>query len=120
MSIAKQIIFGSTEDVASALQLDVNLEEIDEYGYTPIVQTAIVNSVNKARLLIEAGADVSFTDLTGRTALHWAADNNNEELAELLLEHGADANAYTRAGQPVLVMPLLSDSQSVWPKYCHN
>lgn len=113
-TLAKQIIFGSLNDVAAYLQRGgVVLNEVDEYGYTPLIQTAIVNSLPKAKLILEAGADVNFTDLTGRTALHWAADNNNLELAKLLLEHRANPNAYTRAGQPVLAMPVLRNQSPI-------
>jgi hypothetical protein len=113
-SLAKQIIYGSTKDVSSFVKKEgVLLNEIDEYGYTPLIQAAIVNSVPKARIILEAGADVNFTDLTGRTALHWSADNNNLELSNLLLDHHANPNAYTRAGQPVLAMPVLRNQNQI-------
>ncbi|MCK4870068.1 MAG: ankyrin repeat domain-containing protein [Gammaproteobacteria bacterium] len=107
MSLAKQIIHGTDKQVAADVASGSVLNELDEYGYNPIVQTAIVNSASKAKILLEAGAEVDFKDLTGRSALHWAADNNSCELVKLLLKHGADANAYTFAGQSPLVMPLL-------------
>ena len=113
MSIAKTIIHGSVADVAKELASTATLDEVDEYGYTPLIQTAIVSDVAKTELLLNAGADPNFTDLTGRTALHWAADNNNLELASALLEKGANANAYTRAGQPTLVMPLLKEYEAL-------
>ena len=109
MSIAKTIIYGTDQELVNALhqQTELKLDEIDEYGYTPLVQTAIINSVPKAQLLLNIGASVDFPDLTGRTALHWAAENNNYNLCKLLLEKGANANSYTYASQPVLVIPLL-------------
>lgn len=113
MTLAKQIIFGSVSDVENFIRQGVKLDEIDEYGYTPLIQTAIVNSIEKARILLEAGADVNFTDLTGRSALHWAIDNNNPELSQLLLKKGANPNAYSRAGQPVLAMPLLRNQNNL-------
>jgi hypothetical protein len=113
-TFAKQIIFGSANDVSAFIKNHAPvLNEIDEYGYTPLIQTAIVNSVPKAKLVLAAGADIDFTDLTGRTALHWAVDNNNMELARLLLEHRANPNAYTRAGQPVLAMPVLRNQNPI-------
>jgi hypothetical protein len=112
-TLAKQIIFGSLNNVANFIQQGAELNVIDEYGYTPLIQTAIVDSVPKARLILEAGADINFTDLTGRTALHWAVDNNNIELSELLLKNDANPNAFTRASQPVLVMPLLRNQNAI-------
>lgn len=113
MSIAKQIIYGTTKDVENALKNEENLNVIDEYGYTPLIQTAIVNSIPKAQLLLKANAEIDFQDLTGRTALHWAASNNNYSLCKLLLQKGANANAYTNIGQAALVTPYLKKYDSI-------
>ncbi len=112
-TLSDAIIYGTTELVAQMVSDGATLDEIDNYGYTPIVQCAIVNSVEKAKVLVDAGAKVDFDDLTGRTALHWAADNGNIQLCELLLKKGANANAYSRAGQPVLVMPILRQNDEL-------
>ena len=120
-SLAQTIIFGSDNDVINFLrsneaasQTAKSLDEIDEYGYTPLIQAAIVNSVSKSRILLQAGATVDFPDLTGRTALHWAASNSNRALCELLLNHGANPNAYSYAAQPVLVIPYLKQNKSIY------
>lgn len=113
MSLSKQIIYGSLKEVAQAIRAGAPLNEVDEYGYTPLIQTAIMDDPEKAKLLLESGADIDFRDLTGRSALHWTADNRNIEFSKLLLEHKADPNAYTRAGQPVLVMPVLRQQDNI-------
>jgi len=113
MSLSKIIIYGTDEEVQQAVDQGVPINEIDSYGYTPLVQTAIVDSASKAKILLNAKADVDFSDLTGRTALHWVASNNNLEFCQLLLRHGANANAYTRAGQSALVIPYLRDYDKV-------
>lgn len=107
MSLSKTIIFGSVADVANALHKVTKLDELDEYGYTPLIQAAIVSDAYKAKVLLDAGAKVDVPDLTGRTALHWASENNNFDLCKLLLQNGANPNSYTYAGQSVLVVPLL-------------
>lgn len=113
MSLSKKIIYGSDQEVADFLKSGPELNIVDEYGYTPLIQTAVVNSATKAKLLLNAGAKVDFVDLTGRTALFWAADNNNLELCNLCLKYGADPNAYSSGAQPVLVMPLMKKEEGV-------
>lgn len=113
MSLSKKIIYGSIKEVKDFLKSEPPLDTIDEYGYTPLIQTAIINNIAKAKILFDAGAKVDFTDLTGRTALFWAADNNNRELCKLCLKHGANPNAYSSGGQPILVMPLMKQEQDV-------
>lgn len=113
MSLSKTIIYGSDQEVANTVKSKPELDVIDEYGYTPLIQAAIINSTTKAKILLDAGAKVDFPDLTGRTALFWAADNNNFELSQLCLKHGADPNAYSSGAQSVLVMPLMKKQQDV-------
>jgi hypothetical protein len=111
-TLANAIIHQDATAVAQFLSSnDTDIEEYDEYGYIPLVEAAIVNKTDIAKLLLEKGAKANSTDLTGRTALHWAADNNNLELCQLLLEHGADANAYTIGGFSVMIMPVLRQQQ---------
>jgi hypothetical protein len=113
MSISKTIIFGTNKELISALRKIKKIDELDEYGYTPLIQAAIVNSVTKAKLLLAAGANVDFPDLTGRTALFWAADNDNYDLCRLLLQNKANPNAHTNGGQPILALPILKNQQNV-------
>lgn len=112
-TLSDAIIYGTADLVKQMVDAGAEINEIDNYGYTPIVQCAIVNDVEKAKVLLAAGAKVDFDDLTGRTALHWAADNANMELCELLLSYGANPNAFTRACQPVLAMPVLRHNDPI-------
>ncbi|MDR3477353.1 MAG: ankyrin repeat domain-containing protein [Gammaproteobacteria bacterium] len=107
MSLADEIINENESNVRAILQYGVDLNQIDEYGFTPLIEAAIADNIGLAKLLIQHGADVNLQDSTGGTALTWAAENNNIKLAELLLQYQANPNAYTFAGQPVLTMPLL-------------
>ena len=107
MSLSQQIIYGTLESVQAALAQVKDLNLVDEYGYTPLIQTAIVNNIKMTKAVLAAGADVDMPDLTGRTALHWAVDNANQELAQVLLEANANPNRYTVASQPVLSKSIL-------------
>jgi hypothetical protein len=107
MSLANTIIYGTKNDVEQLIAAGADVDEADEYGFTPLIEAAIVNDPEIAKLLIEHGADVNQSDSTKRTALHWAVDNHHLPLCQLLLENNANPNAYTSGGQSVLVYPLL-------------
>lgn len=113
MSLATAIIEEDLRAVEEWLRRRVDPNEMDEYGFTPLIEAAITDNVEIARRLLVYGADVNGQDATGNTALHWAAENNNLQLVQLLLEHRANPNAYTLAGQPVLVMPILRRQQEL-------
>lgn len=107
MSLATAIIEENLRAVEELLKQRADPNEMDDYGFTPLIEAAIVDNLQITQLLLRYGATVNAQDATGSTALHWAAENNNRELARLLLSHQANPNAYTAAGQPVMVMPIL-------------
>ncbi|HEV2613102.1 MAG TPA: Dot/Icm T4SS effector AnkH/LegA3 [Gammaproteobacteria bacterium] len=107
MSLANTIIYGEKEHVLQALQQGDDPNEIDEYGFRPLVEAAIANKKNIAELLLDHGAMVDQEDSTGRTALHWAVENSNAGLCELLLSRGANPDHYSRSNQPILMTPIL-------------
>lgn len=86
---------------------DVNA--LDEYGFTPLIESAIVNNSDITKILLEHGAHPNGQDVTGGTPLHWATENNNLMLAKLLLDAKADPNLNNFAGQSPLVMPMLRE-----------
>ncbi|KTD46437.1 Dot/Icm T4SS effector AnkH/LegA3 [Legionella quateirensis] len=107
MTIANDIISHRMPEFDAYLREGESLDDIDEYGFTPLIECAITRQTKIAEQLIARKVDVNKPDVTGRTPLHWAIDNNDLEMARLLLHHGADANAYTRNGLSVLVYPVL-------------
>lgn len=108
MSLADLIIQdGSLEQIAAYLAQGEDKNAIDEYGFTPLIESVLVDRIDVAKYLLSEGVLLDKPDLTGRTALHWAADDNNLPFCELLLAHHANPNAYTMGGEPVLVNPLL-------------
>jgi len=110
-TLADAIINQQINPIYEFLSMGEPVNQLDEYGFTPLIEAAIANNNEIAKLIIQYHPDVNLKDMTGGTALHWAAENNNIELAKLLIEHGADPNAYNFAGQPALVMPLLRQQQ---------
>jgi hypothetical protein len=113
LSLADVILQEDMRAVSEFLRYGENVNDIDQYGFTPLIEAAIVDNIEIARLLLAQGANPNLQDVTGGTALHWAAENTNIELIKLLLEQGADPNAYTLAGQPPLVIPMLREQSQV-------
>jgi hypothetical protein len=113
LSLADAILNEDQQGVINILRYGVNVNEIDEYGFTPLIEAAIANNIDISRILLSQNANPNQQDVTGGTALHWAAENSNIELCKLLLSHGADPDAYNLAGQPVLVMPILRGQTAV-------
>ncbi len=94
-------------DFEAYIRAGESLDDIDEYGFTPLIECAITRQLKIAEQLIAHKVDINKSDVTGRTPLHWAVDNADLELTRLLLNYGADPNAYTRNGLSVLVYPVL-------------
>ena len=112
--LSDAIMRGSIEDVSREIDRLDTVNYIDPYGYTPLIEAAIVNDLEKARLLLTAGADVNQPDITGRVPLHWVTNRYNLPFAETLLQHGANPNAYnTKSGESVLVTPLLREQSDL-------
>ncbi|PJD96015.1 MAG: hypothetical protein CK426_06130 [Legionella sp.] len=107
MTIANDIINRKMPEFDMYLKEGNSLDDIDEYGFTPLIECAITRQLDIAKALIKRGVDVNKPDVAGRTPLHWTVDNNDADMTRLLLEHGANANAYTRNGLSVLVYPVL-------------
>lgn len=107
MSIANDIISCRMPDFEAYLRAGESLDDIDEYGFTPLIEAAITRQPEIAEQLIARGVSVNKPDVTGRTALHWAVDNQDLVLSRLLLKSGANPNAYTGSGLSVLVYPVL-------------
>ncbi|KTC82557.1 Dot/Icm T4SS effector AnkH/LegA3 [Legionella cherrii] len=113
MTIASDIISHRMPDFEAYLRAGESLDDIDEYGFTPLIECAITRQTHIAEQLIVRKVNVNKADVTGRTPLHWAVDNNDVEMAQLLLNSGADPNAYTRNGLSVLVYPVLRGQETL-------
>lgn len=107
MTIAQDIISCRMPDFDLYIREGGSLDDIDEYGFTPLIETAITRQPKIAQALLERGVNVNKADVTGRTALHWAVDNEDLDMVRVLLQHGANPNAYTNAGLSILVYPVL-------------
>ena len=107
MTIAMDIIQGKMPDFVAYQHAGESFDDIDEFGFTPLIESVIARNKDIARALIQQHVDLNKKDTAGRTALQWAVDNDDYEIAKLLIEHGADVNVFTPQGFSSLVYPLL-------------
>ena len=72
--------------------------EPDGGELTPLVYAARTGSIDAARVLLEAGADVNQVTRYGWSPLLAATQNRNYQLGRFLIEHGADVNLANKGG----------------------
>lgn len=120
MTIANDIISHRMPEFDAYLREGDSLDDIDEYGFTPLIECAITRQIKIAEQLIARKVDINKPDVTGRTPLHWAVDNNDLEMTRLLLAYGADPNAFTRNGLSVLVYPVLRGQDALKQLLYHH
>jgi len=78
---------GKVWAVDALLEAGIDVDEMDEYGRTPLMYAAEAGHLNVMRRLLAAGASVGITDeFAVRTVLHLAARRGRSEAIKLLLE----------------------------------
>ncbi len=112
-SLAKAIIYGKLDDVREWIDAGEDINDFDEYGFTPLIEAVMFTKKDILAFLLERGAEVNFASLTGHSALHWAVDVGDLDVCDMLLKAGADPNAYSRSSQPVLVLPVLRNRNDI-------
>jgi ankyrin repeat protein len=78
-----------------------------------LLEKARVGSEKAVQQLLEEGADLTVTDLDGRTALHLAVGIGNESLVQALLERGANVEAAAGNGSKALNLAAESGDDAV-------
>lgn len=94
---------GGDKAIPYLLKGKANINAVDNDGQTPLLYAfrSSPPSVEKAKQLIAAGADVNLCPKNGVGPLHWAC-SGNEKLVEALIAAGANVNAATDKGKTPL------------------
>ncbi|EQC30456.1 hypothetical protein SDRG_11776 [Saprolegnia diclina VS20] len=93
---------GKLAQVQSYLNQGVNVNCMDNNGYTPLHTAASSGHVDVVRLLLEKGANVNACGPNGYTPLHTAASSGHVNVVRLLLEKGAKLDTENKDGQTPL------------------
>ncbi|KAJ9490716.1 hypothetical protein VN97_g2508 [Penicillium thymicola] len=94
------------------LQGDIDANNQDSDGRTPLVHAVIENHDSIVRLLLSHGARIGVYDCDGRSALHWTVLHHRLEILKQLLEHrakyepGLDIDVYDNYGWTPLHMSV--------------
>jgi hypothetical protein len=96
------IVKNQHEELEKLLQTDVNINEKNALGATPLSWAACVGNLPCISKLLDLGADIGATNLKGETALHFAAQCGQAEAVLLLLDRGADVQAADSREKTVL------------------
>ena len=105
--VAKLLIqHGAELDARSAVpdfpRRQAGLSALPRGRWTPLMYAARQGSVEAARTLADAGANLDFVDPDGTTALVYAIINVHYDTAAVLIEAGADPNLADETGMAAL------------------
>ncbi len=98
----------------TAIALDLidrgtNIEGTDHQGISPLHIAANLHNLTIVEYLLKKGANVRFADrVTGRTALHYAAESGDTTICALLLHYGASIDTTELTGLTPLMRAAAS------------
>mgnify|MGYP001792073443 CR=1 FL=1 len=91
MDIQTAVLTGNLEVVRQHIKAGSNIDEKEPMsGSTPLISAATFGKTDIAKLLIEAGADLTISNNDGTTPLHSAAFFCWVEIVQLLIDVNAD------------------------------
>lgn len=96
------VLEGDTTKVKFILKYGqgIRVNQPNKYGITALQQACKDGNLALANFLLERGADLSFVDSEGRTALHLASERGHLDIVSLLVNSAcADVNARNANGQ---------------------
>lgn len=99
MDLQAAVMTGNLEVVNQHIAAGSDINKKDQMsGSTPLITAATFDQKEIAKVLIDAGADLSLKNNDGATPLHVAAFFCRVEIAQLLIDANADKNAKNNFG----------------------
>lgn len=109
----QQVRAGRPEAVKLFLSAGMS-PDVQDYGYTPLLEAARRGDRETALELIESGADINAKDPYGVTALMFSLIAGSTDVALRLLEKGAEVNSRDVDGRTALLEGLTSENEMPW------
>jgi len=117
-SLSEEAESGTPDSIGEWLRRGSCVNEIDPYGYTPLINCSLRGCIKSAKILLNNGADINQTAMHGYTALHAAAQNGHLDLCELLIESGANMDEKNDDGDTPLMLAVRSNHADVVNSLC--
>lgn len=117
-SLSEEAECGSPESLCQWLRQGSDPNEIDPYGYTPLVNASLRGCIKSVKILLANGADVNKQAMHGYCPLHAASQNGFNELAEVLIDNGADTEVKNEDGDTPLMLAVRSEHAHVVDLLC--
>lgn len=95
------------------IKAGANVNEEDDFGYTPLLVSTILNNIHLVKVLCEAGANPNKKSTNGNTPLIIAADDGDFEITKTLIEHKADINFSSTDGNTALFAAVGKNNDSI-------
>jgi ankyrin repeat protein len=92
---------GFVEGVQFLAQHGADVNTVNEFGDSPLIDVVALGETDIADLLLRHGADPNARSATRDNALHSAVQSGNDRLVALLLAAGADTRYRTDLGESV-------------------
>src|SRR5262245_2170190 len=89
---------GVTEGVRFLAERGADVNQVNDYGDSPLSDVATLGHSDIAEVLLHHGANPNARSATRDPVLHLAVERGNERLVGLLLSAGADARYRTELG----------------------
>ena len=100
----------SIQELKKILKTDIDIDETDSDGRSPLNYACRLGLKSKVKILIQHGANVNSKDLYSDTPLHWSCLFPNYEIIKFLIINGADINAKNYIGNtPINIISKYDD-----------
>jgi len=105
-SLPEEAECGSLEAIKVWIREGADVNQPDAYGYTALMNAAMLGRLDVVKELIQNGADINKTGQFGYTPLHAAAQGGHLEVVQALVKYGASVNSKNDDGDIPLILAV--------------